>query len=94
MTGEEKRFLDDPGNVRKLLNGFIAVCILVLAADLVDWIGAWTGIEVLHFKSSHHGFESRFGFYAVYGFIAITTLVLAAKGLRRLIMRKEEYYDD
>jgi hypothetical protein len=33
------------------------------------------------------------GFYAVFGFVAFVFIVYAGKGLRRLIMRDEDYYD-
>lgn len=32
-------------------------------------------------------------FYALYGFAALVTVVLLAKGLRRLVGRGEDYYD-
>jgi hypothetical protein len=32
-------------------------------------------------------------FYALYGFAALVGVVMAAKGLRLLIKRDEEYYD-
>ena len=34
-----------------------------------------------------------FGFHAVYGFVACVVLVLAAKQLRRVLMRDENYYE-
>ncbi len=33
------------------------------------------------------------GFDAIYGFVACVGLVIAAKGLRVLLMRDEDYYD-
>ena len=38
--------------------------------------------------------EGWFGFYGFFGFIACVVLVLAAKELRRLVMRREDYYDE
>lgn len=32
-------------------------------------------------------------FYAIYGFAALVAVVLAAKGLRRIVKRDEDYYD-
>jgi hypothetical protein len=40
-----------------------------------------------------HGWESLWGFYAVYGFAACVLLVLLAKQLRKLLKRPEDYYD-
>ena len=37
--------------------------------------------------------EYLFGFYGVYGFIGCVALVLAAKWLRTVVMRSEDYYD-
>ena len=34
-----------------------------------------------------------FGFYAFFGFIACVALVLIAKQLRRVLLRREDYYD-
>lgn len=39
-------------------------------------------------------FAGSFGFYAWYGFVASAGLVLAAKGIRRLLMRSEDYYGE
>lgn len=39
------------------------------------------------------GHDRPFGFYAGFGFLAGTGLVLAAKVLRVLLMRPEDYYD-
>jgi hypothetical protein len=33
------------------------------------------------------------GFYAFYGFVACVLLVLIAKQMRKVLMRKEDYYD-
>jgi hypothetical protein len=35
-----------------------------------------------------------FGFYSVYGFVACVLLVLLAKEMRKLLIRKEDYYDE
>ena len=37
--------------------------------------------------------EHAFGFYGIFGFVACVGLVLAAKVLRRIVMRPEDYYD-
>jgi hypothetical protein len=37
--------------------------------------------------------EKFTAFYAVYGFAALVTVVLLAKGLRRLVRRSEDYYE-
>jgi hypothetical protein len=81
-TGDEGRYwLDDPRNVDRLVRGFYVLCALLLAVDV--------------FVPKHGPFaiEHLFGFYAFYGFIACVLLVLAAKQLRRVLMRPEDYYD-
>ena len=37
--------------------------------------------------------ENLPAFYAIYGFIACVLLVLVAKVMRKILMRKEDYYD-
>lgn len=38
------------------------------------------------------GFAGFFGFYGLFGFVACVALVLAAKLMRRVLMRPEDYY--
>ena len=80
-TGERKYWLDDPRNVDRVVYGLYAVCAVLLAIDV--------------FVPKHGPFaiEHRFGFYGIYGFVACVGLVLAARGLRRIVMRREDYYD-
>jgi hypothetical protein len=79
---KELTIFDKPENVRRLLKGFFVALVLVLLAELfVDMHGEFS---VEHF----------FGFYAVYGFISYVTLIFVAKFFRKLLMRKEDYYDD
>jgi hypothetical protein len=82
MTQEERpRWLDDPENVTRLYRGLWFVGILLALADLV--------VE----RHAEAGFDGLFGYYAGYGFAACVALVLAAKLLRRAVMRPENYYD-
>lgn len=79
---KEIRIFDRPENVRRLLMLFFAALVLVLIAEsFVDMHGEF---HVEHF----------YGFYAVYGFISYVVLIFVAKALRKILMRKEEYYDD
>ena len=82
MEQEKRHLFDDPANVRRLLYGFYAVCAVLLVLDLV------------HHRHVVHAWESLFGFYALFGFVACTALVLIAKEMRKLLMRDEDYYDD
>jgi hypothetical protein len=80
---DAKRYLfDNPRNVRLLLVALYVACIVVFVADaFVD-------------RHVDHPWERLFGFYGVFGFIAFVALVLSAKELRKVLMRKEDYYDE
>lgn len=78
---ERPRWLDDSRNVDRIVHTLYAVCALVFLLD------------VLYVKHPHFGFEGWFGFYAVYGFVACVALVLGAKQMRRVVMRRETYYE-
>jgi hypothetical protein len=78
---EPPRWLDDPRNVDKIVYALYAVCALLLLIDpLVEKHGPF---EIEHW----------WGFYGIFGFVGCVFLVLAAKGLRRIVMRPEDYYD-
>jgi hypothetical protein len=81
MDSEKKYWLDNPSNTRKVYYGLWVACILLALVDL------------FYHKHGHYGFEEWFGFFAFFGFVACVGLVLASKGLRRLVMRDEDYYD-
>ena len=78
---EARRFLDRPANVRRIRGIFYAACALLVALELV-----------VH-RHAGHPWEGVFAFYAGYGFAACVVLVLAAKKLRRVLMRREGYYE-
>ena len=78
---EPKRWLERPGSVNKLIRGVAVVCVVLLVAD------------AFYEKVTHYAWEQAPGFYAVFGFVSCVALVVAAKGLRRLLMRDEDYYD-
>jgi hypothetical protein len=78
---QKQHLFDNPRNVTRLLRGFYLVCAILLILDFV-----------LH-RHIAHSWENLPEFYAVFGFVACVLLVLIAKELRKLIMRKEEYYD-
>ena len=78
---EELGMFDKPENVKRLLRIFYACVVLSLSIDL------------FYHKHVHYPFEDWFAFYGWYGFISCFFLVIAARGLRRLVMRDEDYYD-
>lgn len=77
-----KYWLDHPKNVDKVYWSVIVISVLVFFGD------------AFYHKHPEFGIEKYFGFYAIYGFVACVGLVLAAKVLRVLLMRGEDYYDD
>ncbi len=78
---KELTIFDNPKNVKRLRTGFFVALVLVLIAEsFVDMHGQF---PVDHF----------YGFYAVYGFISYVLLIFVAKAIRKIIMRKEDYYD-
>ncbi len=78
---ERKRWLDEPKNVNRIYYVLLAVCVLLVLADLA------------YHKHAHFGFEGWFGFYGFYGFAVFIFVVLAGKELRKVLMRGEDYYD-
>ncbi len=79
--GEKKRWLDDPRSVRKIVWSLFSACIGLFLAD------------ALYHKHPHFPWEGWFGFYALYGFVACVLLVLAARQLRKVVTRDDDYYD-
>jgi uncharacterized membrane protein len=82
MNEEKKYWLDERKNVNKIIYGLCTVCAVVALIDLFPYK------HHLHFS-----FENWPGFFSLYGFIACVSLVLAAKQLRKVVMRDEDYYD-
>ena len=78
---EKKYIFDDPRNVRRVLWALLATCGFLLIADFI-----------FH-RHVVHPWEALWGFYALFGFVACAVLVLVAKGMRKYLMRKEDYYD-
>ena len=84
--GGRKYWLDSKRNVAKVFYALIAIDVLWLAADFLykkkaefEALGGWA--------------DGGIGFYPVYGFVGAFLLVLAAKQMRRVLMRPEDYYD-
>lgn len=79
---DDDRWLDKPGNVKKVISALIVFGVSLFLADAV------------YHKHSHFEAENLFGFYALVGFFAFVGIVLAGKALRNILMRPEDYYDD
>lgn len=81
-AGEKVYWLDSKANVTKVYRGVWIACIALLA------------VEPLVHLHPHFEVEHLFGFYGFYGLVACVALVLAAKALRVVLMRPENYYDE
>jgi len=79
---QKTHLFDNPRNVERLLKGFYAICIILVIADFI-----------IH-RHMTMGWEKIPAFYAIYGFVACVVLVVIAKMMRKVIMRKENYYDE
>lgn len=80
MAKDVNGLFDRPRNVQRVLWFLYASSALVLALDLL-----------VH-RHVVHPFEGLIGFYPAYGFVGCVVLVVAAKWLRKLIIRPEDYY--
>ena len=80
MESEKKYWLDESGNVNRVCRMLYVVCALLILADLA------------YHKHVSISVENWFGFYGFYGFVACVVLVMGARGLRRILGRKEDYY--
>ncbi len=79
---DDKRYwLDRPGSVTKVYWSVVGVCAVLLLLDF------------FYEKHVESEIEHYFGFYGIYGFVCCVFLVLAAKEIRKLVMRGEDYYD-
>ena len=78
---KESTFLDSPKNRKRIRTAFYIALIVLLIVDFF-----------IH-KHGHFSWEEAPAFFASYGFIACVGLIFAAKGLRLIVKRKEDYYD-
>ncbi|MCW5772396.1 MAG: hypothetical protein KIT16_12215 [Rhodospirillaceae bacterium] len=78
---QRRYWLDDRRNVDKVFWAVVVVCALLFAADF------------FYDKHAKFALEGIFGFFGIFGFVCCVFLVLAAKELRKLLKRPEDYYD-
>ncbi|MBK0398086.1 hypothetical protein H0I76_02700 [Limibaculum sp. M0105] len=79
--GEPARWFDHKRNVNKIVYGVYGFSAFLLLID-----------PLIH-KHGPFAIEHWIGFYGIYGFVGCVFLVLAAKELRKVVMRPEDYYD-
>lgn len=80
-TDEKQYWFDQPGNVKLILRGLYVSCAILFVADF------------FYHRHVDHVMEKLFGFYGIYGFVSCVILVLAAKEMRKVLIRKEDYYE-
>ena len=78
---EKQHLFDNPRNVSLVVRGLYSVCILLFLLDFI-----------LH-RHATNEWDGFTGFYALFGFVAYATIVLVAFQWRKLVKRKEDYYD-
>ena len=79
---KQKQYLfDNPRNVSILKRSLYIICALLILLDFI-----------LH-RHVLHEWEHITGFYAIFGFAAYLVIVQGANQLRKLVKRKEYYYD-
>lgn len=81
-NGESEYWLDQPKNVDLLIKVLIFACVVSVLLDFT------------YHKHGYFHFMEFFAFDAAFGFAAYVGLVTSAKGLRKLVMRDEDYYGD
>ncbi len=76
-----------PNSVPSPWAGRILIAFFALSA-------AFLGIDFFVERDVHHPLEEWKAIYPVFGFVGIALLIIIAKGLRLLVMRREDYYGD
>lgn len=82
MSDERKSWLDEKRNVDGLFYGLCALSAALILAGFLD-----PG------DHAHFAWDRWFGFFALFGFASYSVIVFAGKAWRRVVMRREDYYD-
>ena len=76
-----------PAGATRIFPALLAACLVLVAAG---WL---IPHHEAHDSAGIGGLAARIpGFYGIFGFVMCILLVLAAKAMRRLLMRPEDYY--
>ena len=81
-AGEKPHVFDNMRNVKRTIYALMTACGISFIAEFF-----------VH-RHVEHPWESLFDFYSFYGFFACVMLVLLAKAMRIILIRREDYYDD
>ena len=79
---KELKIFDKHKNVQRLLYVFYGSLLVLLIIDFF-----------IH-KHGDFPWENAPAFFAVYGFVSCVALIFIAKLLRKIVRRKETYYDE
>jgi len=74
-------WIERPETIQRIVYALYAVCAALLLID--PFIHKHGPFEIEHY----------WGFYGIFGFVGCVFLVVAAKSLRTILMRPENYYD-
>ena len=78
---DHPHWLDNKRNINRIIYALYLICTALFFSDF------------FYHKHVSFSFESWFGFYAIYGFMMCVGLVIGAKLMRIILMRREDYYD-
>jgi hypothetical protein len=83
MAEDNKKpyWLDEARHIDWLYYALIGLCLALFATDFITH------------RHAHYSVEGLYGFYALFGFIAYALIVGAGWLWRRIVLRKEDYYD-
>ena len=70
----------------KTMGNIISIALVVIGAVLL-------ALDVIVHRHGEIALEDKLFFPAIYGFAAFIMIVIVGIGLRKLIMRGEDYYD-
>ena len=70
---------------KRILWGLFVLCAALALLDVPALIRHW--------RHEEHPWEALPMLYPLWGFVGISVLILLSKGLRRLVMRPEHYYE-
>jgi len=72
-------------NLKKFAKHFTRIIIIIsILLVLIDF--------TIH-RHAYFALEEIYGFPALFGFVSFVFIVLVGKWLRKILMRKEDYYD-
>ena len=95
---EERGWLDQPANRKKMIRWFYWLCGLVILADLIFSLG-WHKHAAFAEGKAMYLLETLPSFYGVFGFGAGMAVVYLSNAIRswngkKILMRSEDYWEE